>query len=104
MKKNHGLTLAVGQRKPGSLSLTCSPASAVSVSGWKGWAGGVSTWRFLQRHKAKHAAIGNGYGYRFASPSGFTNTLPSRYGKDGNAVVPTIIEAVGVEVLKILER
>lgn len=106
------------------------------------------TWKFLQRHKAKHAAIGNGYGFSFASPRRVTNTLSARYGKDGseilieqlgknprklspretarlmgfpdrlpivvsntqayrqfgNAVVPAIVEAVGFEVLEVLER
>ena len=106
------------------------------------------TWNFLQRHKAKHAAKGNGYGFSFASPHEVTNTLSARYGKDGseilieqqgknprklspretarlmgfpehlpivvsntqayrqfgNAVVPAIVEAVGAEVINVLER
>jgi len=106
------------------------------------------TWNFLQRHKAKHGARGNGYGFSFASPHEVTNTLSARYGKDGaeilieqqgenprklspreaarlmgfsdhlpivvsntqayrqfgNAVVPAIVEAVGAEVINVLER
>lgn len=59
------------------------------------------TWQFLQRHKAKHAALGNGYGYRFASPRGISNTLSSRYGKDGSEI---LIEQAGKNPRKLSPR
>lgn len=45
------------------------------------------TWAALQRHKEKHAAEGNGFGYTVADPDGKARTLSARYGKDGSEIL-----------------
>lgn len=42
---------------------------------------------FLEKHKAKHAAKGNGFGYKLANLDGFTSTLTARYYKDGAEIL-----------------
>jgi len=45
------------------------------------------TWNALQRHKAKHHAKGNGFGFNLANKKGITNTLSARYHKDGAEIL-----------------
>lgn len=40
-------------------------------------------WACLQRHKAKHAAMGNGFGYKIADLDGKARTLSARYTRTG---------------------
>ena len=45
---------------------------------------GEGTWKCLQKHRTKHQAKGNGFGYSlFNLDSPYTNTITSRYHKDG---------------------
>lgn len=44
---------------------------------------GDGTWACLQRHRAKHEASGNGFGYSFVDMDGVTRTISARYHKDG---------------------
>lgn len=44
-------------------------------------------WGTLRRHKEKHEAKGNGFGYGLADPSGVTRTLSARYYKDGSEIL-----------------
>jgi DNA (cytosine-5)-methyltransferase 1 len=45
------------------------------------------TWNALQKHRAKHKAKGNGFGYSKADPNGITKTLSARYYKDGAEIL-----------------
>lgn len=45
------------------------------------------TWNALQRHKAKHRAKGNGFGYNLADKDGIAKTLSARYYKDGAEIL-----------------
>jgi DNA (cytosine-5)-methyltransferase 1 len=45
------------------------------------------TWRALQRHKARHAYLGNGFGYGLARVGSVTRTLSARYYKDGAEIL-----------------
>ena len=45
------------------------------------------TWNALQRHKAKHHAKGNGFGFNLANKKGIANTLSARYYKDGAEIL-----------------
>ncbi len=45
------------------------------------------TWNALQRHKAKHHAKGNGFGYNLADKNGIAKTLSARYYKDGAEIL-----------------
>ena len=45
------------------------------------------TWNSLQRHKKKHKAKGNGFGFSTADPEGITKTLSARYYKDGAEIL-----------------
>ena len=45
------------------------------------------TWSFLKRHREKHAAAGNGFGYTIADLSKVTRTLTARYHKDGSEIL-----------------
>ena len=45
------------------------------------------TWNALQRHKAKHQAKGNGFGFNLANKKGIANTLSARYHKDGAEIL-----------------
>ena len=45
------------------------------------------TWNALQRHKKKHKAKGNGFGFSTADPQGITKTLSARYYKDGAEIL-----------------
>ncbi len=46
-------------------------------------------WECLIRHKAKHEAKGNGFGYGLIDLDGTTRTISARYYKDGSeAFVP----------------
>jgi len=53
----------------------------------EGYTLGLGTWETLERHKAHHAAMGNGFGYglhRLPIPEGaVTRTISARYHKDG---------------------
>ncbi len=52
---------------------------------------GPGTWSTLKRHKAHHAAVGNGFGYglhTFPIPNGsIARTISARYHKDGGEVL-----------------
>jgi DNA (cytosine-5)-methyltransferase 1 len=45
------------------------------------------TWNALQRHKAKHKAKGNGFGFNLADKNGIAKTLSARYYKDGAEIL-----------------
>ena len=45
------------------------------------------TWNALQRHKIKHRAKGNGFGYNLADKKGIAKTLSARYYKDGAEIL-----------------
>ena len=45
------------------------------------------TWKSLQRHKEKHRAKGNGFGYTLADKTKIANTLSARYWKDGAEIL-----------------
>jgi DNA (cytosine-5)-methyltransferase 1 len=45
------------------------------------------TWNALQRHKAKHKAKGNGFGFNLADRKGIAKTLSARYYKDGAEIL-----------------
>jgi DNA (cytosine-5)-methyltransferase 1 len=45
------------------------------------------TWNALQRHKAKHKARGNGFGFNLADENGIAKTLSARYYKDGAEIL-----------------
>jgi DNA (cytosine-5)-methyltransferase 1 len=45
------------------------------------------TWNALQRHKAKHKAKGNGFGFNLADKQGVAKTLSARYYKDGAEIL-----------------
>jgi DNA (cytosine-5)-methyltransferase 1 len=45
------------------------------------------TWNALQRHKAKHRAKGNGFGFNLADENGIAKTLSARYYKDGAEIL-----------------
>jgi len=45
------------------------------------------TWNSLQRHKAKHHAKGNGFGYNLADKNDIAKTLSARYYKDGAEIL-----------------
>jgi len=45
------------------------------------------TWNALQRHKIKHKAKGNGFGYNLADKKGIAKTLSARYYKDGAEIL-----------------
>ena len=45
------------------------------------------TWKSLQRHKEKHHAKGNGFGYNLADTNGIAKTLSARYYKDGAEIL-----------------
>jgi len=45
------------------------------------------TWNALQRHKAKHRAKGNGFGFNLADKKGVAKTLSARYYKDGAEIL-----------------
>ncbi len=44
-------------------------------------------WEYLQAYKAKHTAMGNGFGYSLFGPDDVTRTLSARYYKDGSEVL-----------------
>jgi DNA (cytosine-5)-methyltransferase 1 len=45
-------------------------------------------WIYLQKHSEKHAAAGNGFGFKsFADLNGATRTLTARYGRDGAEIL-----------------
>ena len=46
-----------------------------------------SLWSYLQRHAAKHASKGNGFGYGLVKPTDVARTLSARYGKDGSEIL-----------------
>ena len=45
------------------------------------------TWNALQRHKTKHKAKGNGFGFNLADKEGIAKTLSARYYKDGAEIL-----------------
>ena len=45
------------------------------------------TWNALKRHRAKHQAKGNGFGFNLADKKGIANTLSARYYKDGAEIL-----------------
>lgn len=45
------------------------------------------TWMALQNHAAKHASLGNGFGYSLITDESTTRTLTSRYYKDGSEIL-----------------
>jgi DNA (cytosine-5)-methyltransferase 1 len=45
------------------------------------------TWNALQRHKTKHKAKGNGFGFSLADKDGIAKTLSARYYKDGAEIL-----------------
>ena len=45
------------------------------------------TWNALQRHKTKHKAKGNGFGFNLADKKGIAKTLSARYYKDGAEIL-----------------
>ncbi|NEG69930.1 DNA (cytosine-5-)-methyltransferase [Bifidobacterium choloepi] len=44
-------------------------------------------WEYLQEYKAKHEALGHGFGYGIARPDGVSRTLSARYYKDGSEIL-----------------
>lgn len=52
---------------------------------------GPGTWATLERHKAHHAAAGNGFGYGLHAvpipPGTITRTISARYHKDGAEIL-----------------
>jgi DNA (cytosine-5)-methyltransferase 1 len=44
-------------------------------------------WEYLQQHRAKHRAAGNGFGFSLADLDGVARTLSARYGKDGSEIL-----------------
>ena len=44
-------------------------------------------WQYLQNHKKKHQAAGNGFGFGLVTPEVMTRTLPARYNKDGSEIL-----------------
>lgn len=44
-------------------------------------------WRYLQEYARKHAAKGNGFGYRLYGPNDVAGTLSARYYKDGAEIL-----------------
>lgn len=57
----------------------------------KGYTLGPGTWDTLERHKANHAAKGNGFGYKVhqfpISKEDITRTISARYHKDGAEIL-----------------
>ena len=45
------------------------------------------TWKSLQRHKERHRAKGNGFGYNLVDKNKIANTLSARYWKDGAEIL-----------------
>ena len=45
------------------------------------------TWNALQRHRSKHQAKGNGFGFNLADKKGIAKTLSARYYKDGAEIL-----------------
>ena len=45
------------------------------------------TWKWLQEHKERHRAKGNGFGFSFVDPEEVTRTLSNRYHKDGSEIL-----------------
>lgn len=44
-------------------------------------------WEYLQEYKAKHQALGNGFGFSEFGPDGVARTLSARYYKDGSEIL-----------------
>lgn len=44
-------------------------------------------WNYLQEHKRKHQAKGNGFGYGLTDISGVSRTISARYYKDGSEIL-----------------
>lgn len=44
-------------------------------------------WRYLQDYKAKHEALGHGFGYGLVTPDMVSRTLSARYHKDGSEIL-----------------
>lgn len=44
-------------------------------------------WAYLQRHAAKHAQNGNGFGFGLVGPDDIARTLSARYYKDGSEIL-----------------
>lgn len=44
-------------------------------------------WEYLQEYKAKHQALGNGFGFSQFGPDGVARTLSARYYKDGSEIL-----------------
>jgi len=44
-------------------------------------------WNYLQEHKRKHQAKGNGFGYGLTDVSGVSRTISARYYKDGSEIL-----------------
>lgn len=42
------------------------------------------TWNCLKKHKDKHSAAGNGFGYKLFGPDDIVGTISARYYKDGS--------------------
>lgn len=44
-------------------------------------------WQYLQDYKAKHEALGHGFGYGLVTPDMVSRTLSARYHKDGSEIL-----------------
>ena len=44
-------------------------------------------WQYLQDYKAKHEAMGHGFGYGLVTPDMVSRTLSARYHKDGSEIL-----------------
>jgi DNA (cytosine-5)-methyltransferase 1 len=44
-------------------------------------------WQYLQGYRAKHQAMGNGFGYGLCGPDDVARTLSARYYKDGSEIL-----------------
>lgn len=44
-------------------------------------------WQYLQNYKAKHEAMGHGFGYGLVTPDMVSRTLSARYHKDGSEIL-----------------
>jgi len=71
----------------------------------EGFTLGPGTWNTLQRHKAHHESVGNGFGYGLHSlpipPGAVTRTISARYHKDGAEI---LIEQPGKRPRKLTIR